>query len=283
MRYPEDMFKVQRYQLAAYHVTDADDFYKGNDKWEVPEDPNNRTQQQPPYRLSVATPGGGDTPTFSLTSVFVPTKRSNLAAFVSVDADASEEETYGTLRVLRVASTINGPNQIANKIGTDEAVKNRLLAFTSNNSQAALFGNLLTLPIEDHLLYVQPIYTQRTSGQGNFPVLRFIAVSFGDTVGVGVTLQEAIFNVLDISGSAPPVDEPGTGEPDPGEPPTGTLTQQVLNLLERADAQFKQADAALERGDLAGYAQHTKRAENLVSQALARATEAAANPKAPPD
>jgi len=269
---------VQRFQLAAYHVTDADDFYKGNDKWEVPEDPNNRTQQQPPYRLSVATPNGGDTPTFSLTSVFVPTKRSNLAAFISVDADASEADDYGTLRVLRVASTINGPNQIANKIGTDEAVKNRLLAFTSNNSQAALFGNLLTLPIEDHLLYVQPIYTQRTSGQGNFPVLRFIAVSFGDTVGVGVTLQEAIFNVLQISGSTPPPEEPG--EPTPPGEPTGTLSQQVLDLLERADSQFRQADEALAEGDLAGYAEHTKNAERLVNQALAKATQAAEEPKA---
>jgi uncharacterized membrane protein (UPF0182 family) len=279
MRYPEDLFKVQRFQLAAYHVTDADDFYKGNDKWEVPEDPNNRTQQQPPYRLSVATPNGGDTPTFSLTSVFVPTKRSNLAAFISVDADASEADDYGTLRVLRVASTINGPNQIANKIGTDEAVKNRLLAFTSNNSQAALFGNLLTLPIEDHLLYVQPIYTQRTSGQGNFPVLRFIAVSFGDTVGVGVTLQEAIFNVLDMSDSTPPVTPPN-GEPQPPGEPTGTLSQQVLKLLERADSQFRQADAALTEGDVAGYAEHTKNAERLVNQALEKATQAAEEPKA---
>jgi uncharacterized protein len=279
MRYPEDLFKVQRFQLAAYHVTDADDFYKGNDKWEVPEDPNNRTQQQPPYRLSVGTPSGGEVPTFSLTSVFVPTKRSNLAAFISVDADASEEEDYGTLRVLRVSSTINGPNQIANKIGTDEQVKNKLLAYTSNNSQAALFGNLLTLPIEDHLLYVQPIYTQRTSGQGNYPVLRFIAVSFGDTVGVGVTLQEAIFNVLQVTGgSAPPVNPPD--DPDPGNPPTGTLSQQVLDLLEKADAEFALADEALADSNLTAYARHTKKAQGYVDQALAKATQASQEPKA---
>jgi uncharacterized membrane protein (UPF0182 family) len=276
MRYPEDLFKVQRFQLAAYHVTDADDFYKGNDRWEVPEDPNNRTQQQPPYRLSVATPSGGNKLTFSLTSVFVPTKRSNLAAFISVDADASEADRYGTLRVLRVSSTINGPNQIANKIGTDKAVKDALLPFTSNNTQSALFGNLLTLPIENHLLYVQPIYTQRASGQGNYPVLRFVAVSFGDTVGVGETLKEAIFSVLKVSATQTP-DHPN---PDPGTPPvTGTLSQQVLNLLKDADSEFQLADAALAKGDLGEYARHTKNAENLVNRALDKANQAAQAPK----
>ena len=60
MRYPEDMFKVQRFMFAKYHVTDADDFYKRNDQWEVPNDPNQGASLQPPYRLTVDTPSGGN-------------------------------------------------------------------------------------------------------------------------------------------------------------------------------------------------------------------------------
>ena len=89
MRYPEDLFKVQRYMLASYHVTDPSDFYQRNDKWVVATDPNSEGDFQPPYRLSVQTPSGGEDPIFSLTSVYTPVNRANLAAFVSVDSDAS--------------------------------------------------------------------------------------------------------------------------------------------------------------------------------------------------
>ena len=59
MRYPEDLFKVQRYMLATYHVTNPKTFYYGNEQWTVPEDPENKANKQPPYRLSVKTPSGG--------------------------------------------------------------------------------------------------------------------------------------------------------------------------------------------------------------------------------
>ena len=121
MRYPEDMFKVQRNMLAAYHVTDPKTFYAGSDKWKVPEDPENKTNKQPPYRLSVKTPSGGADPVFSLTSVYVPNNRQNLASFISVDSDASQAD-YGTIRILRLPSNtqVPGPSQIANQFGADQ-------------------------------------------------------------------------------------------------------------------------------------------------------------------
>ncbi len=272
MRYPEDLFKVQRFMFAKYHVTDADDFYKQNDQWDVPTDPNQGASLQPPYRLSVATPSGGEKPAFSLTSVYVPSKRQNLAAFVSVDADASQE-SYGTMRVLRLGSStqIPGPGQIANQIGSDEGVKQVLLPFTNDPNAAVLRGNLLTLPVGGGLLYVQPLYTQRTTGEGNYPVLRFVAVSFGETVGVGTTLSEAVFNLLDLDPDAPPVEPEPNPEPDPGEPdpaPTGTPQVQIRRLLSEADALFVQADAALQRGDLAEYAAKVDAARAKIDRAL---------------
>ena len=101
MRYPEDLFKVQREMLASYHVLDPKTFYEGNDKWDVPQDPVTSTRKQPPYRLSVATTSGDD-PVFSLTSVYVPQKKQNLASFMSVGADAGDPETYGKFQILRL-------------------------------------------------------------------------------------------------------------------------------------------------------------------------------------
>jgi len=143
---------VQRNMLAQYHVTQPKTFYEGSDQWEVPQDPTNRTQNQPPYRLSVRTPSGGEEPVFSHTSVYVPKNRQNLAAFISVDADAAVDD-YGKIRILRLpgSTQIPGPSQIANQFGADQQIQDARLAFTRTNSEV-IDGNLLTLPVGAGLL-----------------------------------------------------------------------------------------------------------------------------------
>ncbi len=272
MRYPEDLFKVQRYQLASYHVTDATDFYERNDQWEVPRDPNAPASLQPPYRLTVQTPSGEEIPTFSVTSVYVPANRQNLAAFLSVDADA-DREGYGTLRVLRLGSNeqIAGPGQIANQIGADPDVKRELLPFKQDGSRV-LNGNLLTLPVGGGLLYVQPLYVQRSEGEGNYPVLQFVAASFGvDDVGIGTTLGEAIIDVLGIEAPEEPEPggPPGAEDPDPGsEEPSGSRAAQIRQLLNDADTLFAEADAALRQGDLTTYAEKIEEARVKIDEAI---------------
>jgi len=261
MRYPEDLFKVQRNLLAEYHVTQPKTFYEGSDRWKVPEDPSNRARTQPPYRLSVKTPSGGTEPVFSLTSVYVPQNRQNLASFISVDADAAQSD-YGQIRILRLPGNtqIPGPSQIANQFAADESIQNALLAFTRTNSKA-LYGNLLTLPVGDGLLYVQPLYTLREAGEGTFPVLRFVLVSFGKEVGYGPTLTSALDNVLGVTDGEGPI-----LEPDPGDGPS--LPGSVKALLEKAEAKFLEAERALQKGDLQAYADAQEEARVLVERAL---------------
>jgi uncharacterized protein len=275
MRYPEDLFKVQRHMLAEYHVTQPRTFYEGSDRWRVPEDPTKQSQSQPPYRLSVRTPSGGSEPVFSLTSVYVPENRQNLASFISVDADAAEEE-YGQIRILRLPSNtqVPGPSQIANQFGADQEIQNALLAFTRTNSKA-VYGNLLTLPVGDGLLYVQPLYTLRESGEGTYPVLRYALVSFGNDVGYGPTLASALDDVLGVTGSEESLAEPGEAEVEPGDgqAPDGEGQGEeaggdVSALLAQAEEAFAAAEQALQDGDLTGYADATERARDLVAQAL---------------
>ena len=199
MRYPEDLFKVQRDMLASYHVLDPKTFYEGNDQWDVPQDPSTSTRKQPPYRLSVATESG-EAPTFSLTSVFVPQKKQNLAAFMSVGADAAKPDSYGKFQVLRLPDNtqVPGPGQIANQFSNDPKVANQLRAFKQADAKVA-YGNLLTLPVGGGLLYVQPLYTLREGGSGNYPVLRFVLVSFGRDVGIGSTLRTSLDDVLGLT------------------------------------------------------------------------------------
>ena len=88
-----------------------------------------------------------------------------------------------------------GPSQIANSFGSDQQIQQQVLPFTRSNAKV-IYGNLLTLPVGDGLLYVQPLYTQRNTGQGTYPQLRFVLASFGDAVGVGTTLNDALKDVL---------------------------------------------------------------------------------------
>ncbi len=281
MRYPEDLFKVQRFQLARYHVTDASDFYENNDRWEVAKDPETAGKLQPPYRLSVRTPSGSDEPVFSLTSVYTPFRRDNLASFVSVDADASNED-YGTLRVLTLPGNtqIPGPGQIANQFGSNTTIQNELAKLTRNANVRVLNGNLLTLPVgvtddnsDGGLLYVQPLYAVRSgTSTANYPVLQYVLVSLGSRSGIGESVAEAVADVLGIDSleDPPPAQPDDPEQPDAGGQPDGQPAT-VVQLLRRADAQFKAAETALADGDLAGYAEATKRAERLVQRALAAA------------
>ena len=258
LRYPVDLFKVQRDVLQRYHVTDAQTFYEDGERWKVPEDPTAPASSrvlQPPYYLSTARPGETD-PKFSVTSVYLPNSRQNLAAFVSVNSEATDTENFGKMQILQLPSEtqIPGPSQIANSFQTDRGVTQALLQFEQSREARILRGNLLTLPVGGSLLYVQPVYIQRSASEGSFPVLQFVAATFGESVGFGTTLDEALRVALGIEeGTAPPADEGGGDTetpPDEGETPATKTTQQ---WLDEASAAYNSAQDALEGGDLAGY------------------------------
>ncbi len=159
------------------------------------------------------TPSGSDEPVFSLTSVYVPQERQNLASFISVDSDAGRRTTArsgscGCPATRRCPARRRSPTLFA----SDQDIQDRLLAFTRTNSKA-LYGNLLTLPVGDGLLYVQPLYTLREAGEGRYPVLRYVLVSFGDDVGIGSTLTAALDDVLGITSGRRPTTSPRTAAP----------------------------------------------------------------------
>ena len=141
LRYPEDLFKVQRMILSKYHVTDADSFYGGQDFWRVPTDPaqEDRTVDQPPYYLTLAMPGQSER-AFSLTTTFMPVgNREVLSGFLAVDSDAGSEDGkrkpgYGKLRLLELPrdSTVKGPGQVENDVNSSNVTS---AAFTLTLNQ----------------------------------------------------------------------------------------------------------------------------------------------------
>ncbi|MGH3362562.1 MAG: UPF0182 family protein [Nocardioides sp.] len=282
LRYPEDLFKVQRYQFARYHITNADDFYTDNNRWEVPQDPEEPSQYQPPYRLFVNR-ADSEGQNFDLTSVYVPYDKNNLAAFVSVGADATNPDTYGKMRVLELPDEQTpGPGTIRSEMTTSDNVRRELLAFQSGGSKP-VYGNLLTLPAGTGLMYVQPVYATRELSEASFPELQFVIVSYGDRVGIGQTMPEAIADALGVDPESVPEDTGNEGDGDGGggqpEPPTGTVAAQIRDLLNRAQTAFNEADAAFREGDTVTWARKTQEAKDLVDRAVTLAEQQPRQPR----
>ena len=250
LRFPVDMFKVQRDVLREYHVTEAQTFYEGGERWKVPEDPaGTQSSLQPPYYLSVSTPGQ-DSPQFSLTTVYLPNSRQNLAAFVSVNSEATADD-YGQMQILQLPSDtqVPGPSQIANQFSSDRGVTQALLQFRQSDAQVQN-GNLLTLPVGDGLLYVQPVYIRRSAAEGTYPVLQFVAASFGQDVGFGQTLDEALRVALGLEEGSTDTDadtDTGTTGGESGDKKTPS------EYLAEASDRYNEAQDALKKGDLATY------------------------------
>lgn len=282
LRYPEDLFKVQRGLLARYHVSDPNTFYGGQDFWEIPPDPAAAASPPvPPYYLTLQMPDQDDA-VFSLTTTFTPRNRQNLAAFMAVNADASSPD-YGTIRVLRLpgSTQVDGPSQVANAFETDQAIAEATLPLRQSGAETRE-GNLLTLPIGGGLAYVQPVYVERRAGDASFPLLRLVFASFGGTVGVGPTLQDALDDVFQgdagtDTGENVPEGDGGT-EPDDGAD-QGTTEEQLTRALSDAQQAYDDAQAALREGDFAAYGAAIDR----LGAALERAAELSGVPVTPPD
>ncbi len=288
LRYPEDLFKVQREVLGVYHVTDPAEFFSGQDYWQTPSDPTTSGDDvnQPPYYLTLQMPGQ-DESSFSLTSTYIPRSTSEnvsnvLTGFVAVDADAGGEagrraEGYGTIRLLKMPKNraVAGPGQVQNDFNAAPSVQTGLNLLRTGNSEVKL-GNLLTLPVGGGLLYVQPVYVQSKEGT-SYPLLQKVLVAFGGDIGYADTLDEALDQVFGGDSGATAGDA-GTGpvEEGDGTEPAATDAQARLDqALTDASAALTTSREALVNNDFTAYGE----AQDALAEALGRATEAQAEIK----
>lgn len=199
VRYPEDLFEVQRSLLGQYHVDNPITFYNAADKWTVPGDPNVPGSNQPPYYVLASAPGSGITaPQFQLTSPMIVNGKNNLAAYVSVDCDYGTN--YGHFTVLKVptGSVTKGPEQVRGILNSNSTISKDLSLFNSaNGGSSVVYGNLLTLPLGNSFLYVEPLYVQAAGGAGVYPILQRVLVVYGSKIGYADTLEHALQNLSD--------------------------------------------------------------------------------------
>lgn len=298
LRYPEDMFKVQRDLLTSYHVRDASDFYTGGDRWRLAEETStaatangvstatmSSSQQQavrvqPPYYLTMQMPGQ-QSAEFSLTSVFVPggeSKREAMAGFLAVDSETGSEagkvrEGYGKLRLIALPSstTVPGPGQIQNAYDTNQTIASQLNVLNLSDS-TVIRGNLLTLPVGGGLLYVQPVYIQG-SGGANYPVLRFVLTAFGNRVGFAPTLAESLDQTFGgdsaakVAGDDQSTDK-NKGGGDQQNQAESEPSKQLASALQDANQAIQDGQNALKNNDWAAYGESQKRLNDALTKAI---------------
>jgi uncharacterized membrane protein (UPF0182 family) len=239
LRYPEDMFKVQRALLAKYHVNDPVTFFSTSDFWDVPLDPNpTASSYQPPYYIVAKNVGQNDnSASFQLTSAMNRFRRDFLAAYISASSDPA---TYGRITVLTIPGQVNGPKLAFNAISTDTAVSQDLGVIGRDNQNRIRWGNLLTLPVgQGGLLYVSPVYASpgASDAASSYPRLIRVAMMYNDKVGYGPTVRDALDELFGAgagataTGPAPTGPVPPAGSP-PAQPPAANSVPPGANSPE---------------------------------------------------
>jgi uncharacterized protein len=267
-RYPENLFQVQAYQYANYHVTDATLFYQKKDFWAVPADPTLTVSNEAPaairpYYQLIRLPGA-PTEDFELVIPFVPADRQNMVGWMAAPSDPPEyQPDAGNLTVFRFPEgrTIEGPTQVFARINQDARFSSERTLLSQAGSNI-LFGDFLVIPIENSFLYVQPVYVQ--AAQTPIPQLHDVIIVNGSqgAVTIGDNLQDAIRAA--VGGQVPS---------EGGQTPGGTVPQQIQRLLAQAQAHFANAQAALTAGNLALYQSEIDAAQAAVEQATKLAVQ----------
>ncbi|MER6060502.1 UPF0182 family protein [Streptomyces sp. NPDC001792] len=266
LRYPQDLFKVQRELLSRYHVTDAQTFLSGSEVWQVPDDPTNDSGSAvPPYYLSMKMPDQSSQ-AFSLTTTFTPNGRDNLSAFMAVDSDPRSGD-YGKIRILKLptSTTIDGPKQVQSKFNSEQDIAETISLLSRGHSKVE-YGNLLAVPLDGGLLYAEPVYVR--GGELKYPLLRKVLVTYNGKTAFENTLDEALNKVFGVQGSTTPPDT-GTTKPPTSANPT---VQQALDDAQKAYDAGQKALQAPNGPDWAAYA----KAQKDLKDALQRAQDAEA-------
>lgn len=287
VRYPEDYFNFQAEVFATYHVTSPSVFYNKGDQWEVPRQTSDAgTRRMAPYYVIMRLPTAAREE-FVLILPFLPNGRSNMIGWLGAESDAPH---YGQAVSFTFPSsqTIYGPAQVLATFNQDPTISSERTLWGQQGSRV-IFGNLLIVPVEDSLLYVQPLYLE--SEQTKLPQFKRVIVFYRAPAGATLppsgqeqnvimepTLGKALTEIFGSAKSetASSAAAQAAAGPSAGGQPTGNsqpqaqsaqassaatsnsenVSAQVKVLIVQANQQFEAAQAALKSGDFSGYGQH---------------------------
>ncbi len=256
IRYPDQIYRIQTSLYATYHMDEPDDFYHREDQWQIPS-VEEQEGAVPFMRHLVMRLPEESRPEFIYMVPFTPTGKDNLAAWMVARNDGAE---YGKLRVYRLSRQrlVFGPQQIENRINQNTEISRQISLWDQRGSRV-IRGDLLVIPIEESLVYVQPLYLQAEGGR--IPELKRVVVAYENQVVMGETLDEALTTLF---GGAPAPGRQPTPATAAGESPAADsglraltaearrLYEAVLQKQRELETEMQRLGESLERMEAAG-------------------------------
>ena len=284
-RFPEDLFSIQRHVLADYHVQEPSVWYARADTWQAPRSQNtvendsdtgleDSSTAMAPYYLLLRLPNQ-KTEEFALVSPFTSRSRENMVSLLAARCDGDH---YGERVLYRFPASrvVYGPQQVNKRIRSDSKIS-PYLSLNDQKGSRVLFGSLLVVPVEQSLLYVQPLYVKAAgatgdanspNGQHSIPELKQVVVAFENRIAMEPTLPAALADLFGPDERAS--DGPAATQAD-GQTVGATTTAA---LVAQASKEYDRAQAALRAGDFAGYGRQSK----ALGETLKRLRAASASP-----
>ena len=245
IRYPEDLFTIQSDMYRDYHMTDPRVFYADEDPWVIPSDSSTTPRVATlrgefteigfkpmlPYYLLMSLPGESDL-SYLIFQPFNPENRPNMQSFLVADADP---ENYGQLIDFRLpkGEFVDGPSQVATRINQDPDIS-QIFTLLDQQGSSVIKGNLFVVPINQSILYYQPIYLQ--GEQNPLPEFKFVVVVFQDRIIMEESLSEALESIFGGDFASDQVED--------------TEGESALELLDKATRAFEKAQQELQNGNL---------------------------------
>lgn len=262
IRYPEDMFSIQANMYSLYHMTDPSVFYNKEDKWNIPQEiVGEKPEQVQPYYIIMQLPDE-DAPEYILMLPFTPNTKQNMVGWLCARSDG---ENYGKLKVYDFSKQelIYGPMQIESRIDQNSEVSEQMTLWSQKGS-SVYRGNLIVIPIENSMLYVEPVYLQ--AEQSQIPELRRVIAVYGDTVVMEPTLQGALQKIFGQGGQITPSQEE---EPDGAIAPPDQDT--IGDIARQAKSYFDKAQNALKSGDWSAYGENIEQVGKSLERLIGKA------------
>ncbi|MFN2400235.1 MAG: UPF0182 family protein [Gemmatimonadaceae bacterium] len=261
VRYPEDLFRAQVALYTIYHMTEPEAFYHREDQWQIPEVTQKDVQNTFMRRIVMRLPDE-ERAEFIFMSPFTPRGKDNLASWMVARNDG---EHYGKLLVYRFPkqSLVFGPQQIVNRMNQDTEIARQVSLWDQRGSEV-IRGALMVIPIEESLIYVQPLYLRAEGGK--IPELKRVIVAYQNRVVMEETLESGLSRLFGGEASPTPA-VLATAAAPPREaaapaPTVGTSAQ----LLERAREHYERAIAAQRAGNWATYGAEIERLGDVLRQ-----------------
>jgi uncharacterized protein len=270
LRYPEGLFDVQRAMYCTYHMRDPRVFYNKEDVWEVPNEVYGGSEQPMGSYYMIMTLPPESKEEFVLLIPFTPKNKNNMIAWLAARSDG---ESYGKLVLYQFPKQqlTYGPMQIEARIDQDPAIS-QLITLWSQKGSRVIRGNLMVIPIENSVLYVEPLYLH--ADKSEIPELTRVLAVYENRVVVGETLQEALRAAVDGLPRIPP--PPELIEPLYSE---AGISSEIQALIEEAVKAFDLGEERLKQGDWPGYGEAQKKLRDLLQKLNAEADGQVSEPR----